>query len=325
MDLKNKLCTKPHFLVVIILIILSILLTIYWFFNQKNIVNEKNSDIESLTNITNTINNINSQFTICINDKSIHVKNSIDSLEKNIPILEDCKSQLESLTLSDDSKQVSNDLATSLNLNINLYNSLLEILREPKIPDLNDKFDKLQTLHDDFTISLNNFNSTSISYNFSNDSELFISNSLSYIKNIIKINRDLSMTKTNVRSYLTNISPIYRILNDSKDDLFPSIEKYHEGVGDLKLLDTHIYRKLLNLSTAKNNLIEIPVPNSCTENYTLLSDSIKSCEKYLDTLSTAVKKNIDNKSFNDYEDSEIAYKEFKESLSEFYDNYVSLK
>lgn len=324
MDCKNKVLSSPYFLVAIILIIVSLVITLYWFFTRKPILSEENKGLDELQKISADIYEINSSFTSCIDNQSINADVTSKNLELNIPKLEKIKTSLCEIEVSTNA-DLKNSIEKSLNYNINTYNLILTILNSPKSPEVIDSFSKLQDESENLFNSLETFNDKPVSYNLSEDTKIFINNSISYIKNIIKINRDLSLTRANLKDYLAEIYPIYDSLNEINTDLITPLKNIENDETQLKRLDSHVYKKQLSLATAKNKFTDISIPNNCLTNYCLLNDTIESCNKYLDSLSNCIKKNIDNKSSGGYETAENNYKEFKDNLDKFYTNYINLK
>lgn len=325
MDCKNKILNSPYFLVAIVIIIISLILTLYWAFTRKPFLDDKNKGLDDLKSISCDISKINSTLTSCIDNQSINADITSNTLEETIPELEKLKSTLSEIQVSTENVELKESLSTSLDYNLNIYNIILNILESPKSSEIINLFSKLQIENEHFFNSLHNFNDKPVDYTLSSDTKVFINNSIGYIKNLVKINRDLSLTRANIKDYIASVYPLYSSLNDIGLDLFTPLKDVGTNIDGLNRIDNNIYKKQLSLSAIKNKLIEISVPNNCMDNYTLFNESIDSCEKYLSALSSDVKNTINTGSESNYDEAETNYHVFKDSLDKFYTNYNNLK
>lgn len=325
MNLKNKIFNSPYFLVTIIVLSVTIVLSLYWVFIRQATYKQNSADINTLNNFCTDISNFDLALKDCTTSQSIDVEKSSKALEIAIPKLESIYEDLNESEISSENNNLKISLCKSLNYSIDFFKDLSKVLNNPKTTNISTYFTNLQEKRDLFLDSVNNSNTLAITYPLSEDTKLFIKNSMSYVNNLVKVNRDLSINRSNLNDYLINMSSLNDDIKAISQDLFSSIDEQNEEDKPLNLIDDNIYKKQLSLSTIKNKFNEISVPSSCMDNYILFDNTIKSCQEYINKIQSAVENNMKDKDSADYEDAKQSYDAFKADLEKFNTSYKSLK
>lgn len=322
---KLKLNRKYIFFLSFLIIIP---LFIFFIINLTKPSTKPNNNIDKLYT---QIEKCNINLRDSVDSKGLNLKEAENILSTEVINLSNIKDNLISLQLDNNKQEIKDKLLETLDYNINLYESCLNLIKKP---DDNDILNKYQTCSDNYSSLLKNYkalNSLGANINFPEESQGFIDLTLNYFNNIIKLSRDKDIKVGLKRNYISNLEECIAAFDDISENLEPALKKIKEDNRDLNILLQDIKEKKAALNEIKNKSFCLSIPEEGTNCFHFLQDTITYYDLYITSLEQSIVleqtcnkenncKNIEenyNNSFSKYQDFLTSLKDLREELDKF--------
>lgn len=317
MKLENfKLNKKLLYILGLVLIIPLIILVLINLF-------PKNKDITQLNTLCENIENCNNTLNTCLNDDKLDTSKSKDVFSNNILTLNNIKSQISSLALKDENNTVIKEKTLeALDYNISLYDDGINLFKNQKNINLNDKFNDYKNTYTQLLKSYDTLDSLGIHISMSNEVKNYFESTFYYFNSIIKLTRDNDIKVNQKKSYVSNLDDCIKSFSDIDEDLKPALNKIREDNRNLDVLLQDLKDKKSKLNDIKNKTYCIAIPEDGMDCYDLLQDTINYYDLYITSLEHAI---MIEETSNDSDDKESIEENYTNSFAKYDDFQKSLK
>lgn len=243
-----------------------------------NIITTPN-DFKTILKFTNEINLINNKNL----EKSSHTSNFfIDECNKNISELKSIQYTLESAQVKSDITSHKKLLLEILNTNISLYENIILFLENPSdnILEKNQKIIKLKLELDKLLVEAT---SLKLELKLTSDNTT-LSSMLSYINEIVKINRDSALTKSSLDTFKLELENIYTKFSPLNENLFDILKIVEAEGNDISSVLETVNENIKTLNILNNELHSLSVPSNCSELFNSLNSVFESYDIYIKSL-----------------------------------------
>ena len=306
----------------LLIFILVFLIPIFYFFITKTIPDNK--ELNELDNICLQIKICNSSLNEAISNETIDFELAESTLVTNTLALENIKKNLENLSLAEDNEPIREKLIETLDLNIQLYNLTLLLIKNPQSEDFTANFSEFTK---EFELLLKDYEYLKLSglnIEFPSEANDFFNCTSNYINTLIKINREADIKTNQKSSYVLNLKSCINDLDTISEDLRPTLETIRHDNRSVDVLSKDLKLKRSTLNKIRNKTYLFNIPENGKSYYMLLTEVINSYNVYLSSLESSIASekssnaNSNNKSISsNYVDSFSKYEDYKSVLSEF--------
>lgn len=254
----------------------------------------KNSDISKLTKISNEILTLNASLNKTIQDDNLNSNNKIfEILQNNLKSLNTINSKLQNVQLKRSSSiKIKRILYDYTNLNVELYNSTLNILNNYQTQNFADLYKNLINNEQRILKISNDLSNSSLNISFYKSDSTFFINLNKYINSLYKLNREKDISNSQKSDFLLYINSVFSDFSKLKEDLRPALIKIRQDNRDISILLDDILNKRSTFSKIRNNSFSISVPWDAQNCYMALEEMLNSYEVYLNSFESSVKNEI---------------------------------
>lgn len=283
----------------------------------------KNKDINHINSICKNIENCNNILGNCLTSDKLDTSKSQDVLSENILTLNDIKTELSNLDLKDNNNTVLKEKALeAIDYNISLYDNGINLLKNQKSIDINNKFNDYKSTYTLLLKSYDTLEALGIHISMSNETKNYFESTFYYFNSIIKLTRDNDIKVNQKKSYASNLDDCIKSFNDIDEDLKPALDKIREDNRSLDVLLQDLKDKKSKLNDIKNKTYCISIPEDGMDCYDLLQDTINYYDLYITSLEHAI---MIEKSSTDSDDKKNIEENYENSFSKYNDFLSSLK
>lgn len=256
-------------------------------------VSLKNNDITKLTKISKEIVNINTSLRDGVKNNTFDYNSAYNLLQNNLKSFNNIHSDLNTMTLKKNSSEEMKALLLEYtNLNIDLYNSALNILNNHEIEDFTNLYKNLIANEKNILKASDDLSDSKLNISFPKSADLFFVSLNNYINNLYKLNREKDISASQKLDFLLYTNSIISDFSSLKEDLQTALIKIREDKRDLSILLNDINDKRSKFSEIKNKSYSVSIPSGAQNCYTSLEDMINSYEVYINSLESSVKSEI---------------------------------
>lgn len=270
--------------------ILYIFIFILFFGGLKYFYGDEYRNKKTFNSTFSNINSINNSLYDSIDNNVIDTEKASSLVEKGLSELNIIK---EKLTTIDDNllknPNIKQDLNTSIEDTILLYDYLFNSLSSPKDIINNENLDSFYKLVENCTLSYEkvSFHSNK-KIEFSKESIVFLNNYYDYLNSLIKTNRDSDFLSKQNREFIIKLESFKTSMEDLNKDFSLAINKVREDKRDLSVIIDDIYLKEDSFEGLKDNIFALSIPDGYLDTYNSLFDYINYYEIYIATIKNAV-------------------------------------
>lgn len=266
-----------------ILILLLIVLT----------VSLKNNDITKLTKLSKEIVNINTSLKEGVKSNTFDYNVAFDLLQNNLESFNNIRSELNTISLKKNSSEEMRTLLLDyVTLNIDLYNSALNILNNQDVEDFANLYKNLINNEKNIIKASDHLSNLELNISFPKSADSFFVSLNNYINNLYKSNREKEISASQKLDFLLYTNSVISDFSRLKEDLQAALIKIREDKRDLSILLNDINDKRSEFSEIKNKSYSVSIPSGAQNCYTSLEDMINSYEVYINSLESSVKSEI---------------------------------
>lgn len=289
-------------------------------------VSLKNNDITKLTKISKEIVNINTSLREGVKNNIFDYDSAYNLLQNNLKSFNNVHSDLNTMTLKkNSSEEMKTLLLEYINLNIDLYNSALNILNNHEVEDFTNLYKNLIANEKNILKASGDLSDSELNISFPKSADLFFVSLNNYINNLYKLNREKDISNSQKLDFLLYTNSVISDFSSLKEDLQTALIKIREDKRDLSILLNDINDKRSKFSEIKNKSYSVSIPSGAQNCYTSLEDMINSYEVYINSLESSVKSEIIlNKENNNKVSLSISHKssrDLDEKYADAFDKY----
>lgn len=289
-------------------------------------VSLKNNDITKLTKTSKEIVNINTSLRDGVKNNIFDYNSAYNLLQNNLKSFNNVHSDLNTMTLKKNSSEEMKALLLEyIDLNIDLYNSALNILNNHEVEDFTNLYKNLIANEKNILKASDDLSDSKLNISFPKSADLFFVSLNNYINNLYKLNREKDISNSQKLDFLLYTNSIISDFSSLKEDLQTALIKIREDKRDLSILLNDINDKRSKFSEIKNKSYSVSIPSSAQNCYTSLEDMINSYEVYINSLESSVKSEIIlNKENNNKVSLSISHKssrDLDEKYADAFDKY----
>ncbi|MDS0527204.1 hypothetical protein NNC19_16045 [Clostridium sp. SHJSY1] len=305
LNINNKLLYALVILIILPLVILLILS-----------LSPNNQDMRDINKICRDIENCNSSLKSSLKDSGLDLAEAESIISSALPQLNSIKDNLCSLEVTNEKNSIKDALLETLNYNIKLYESCLNLIQNPKDNEIVSKYNDYSNTYSLFLKDYQSLETLGLDTTLSTDTKEFFKRSFDYFGTIIKINRDTDIHMDQKKTYVINLENCINSFDSINEDLKPALEKIKQDKRSLDVLLKDIKEKKSKLDDIKNKSYNLSVPEGGSDCYNLLQNTINLYGLYVNSLEDSI---ITDKTSNDSNNSDDIEKNYTNSFSKYTD------
>ncbi len=278
--------------------------------------------LKPLDSYVTKINSINDHTLKSLNKDLLKEENKI-SLEKAVDSLTTVKSNIDTLSIASEHKDLKDNLSSGLNANILFYRQLLGILNNPKGKDLKDSKNNLKN-YETSACSLYKNTSPLKIYFFNGDNEV-LANLYLALTNLESSNRDSALSVENNKVFMVSFENIIDRLMSLNTNFDPYIEKCRNKTYSYDALMKDIDNNLNSLDSINIDVYSLSVPKDASFTYDNFKDVISSYKIYLSSFQQDLYKDMSSVGKESFENSTSKKEELDLILQRFKDSLKNYK
>lgn len=330
MKIDYKKFLKKSYIIIIILLIFVISLGTYRYFTVKSTKTYEGR----VHGYIKEINSANIKTKSLIKDHTIDVQASITLLPQIIKELKEIKLKLEKENPSAKYAEVNTAINKGLASNILIYEQLSLSLSNPNAKDITKSFEKLQEYKNQCLSNYEKATFKKISIKLPKETEMFLLNSFAYINEIIKLNRDSDIIKSQKNDFIFSMDSIVNKFKNINLDYDTPLKRVREEKKSYDGIIENIDKNIETLVTITEALNNMSIPTNALEAHNYFKECLKGFNKYIQELRNAViseslkskDKNLTEEEIDLlYENASENYEELKASFENFMRIYEKYK
>lgn len=256
-------------------------------------VSLKNNDITKLTKISKEIVYINTSLKEGVKNNTFDYNSAYNILQNNLKSFDNIHSDLNNITFKKNSSEEMRALLLEYtDLNIDLYNSALNILNNQEVENFTKLYKDLIANEKNILTASDHLSNLQLNISFPKSADLFFVSLNNYINNLYKLNREKDISDSQKLDFLLYTNSVISDFSSLKEDLQTALIKIREDKRDLSILLNDINDKHSKFSEIKNKSYSVSIPSGAQNCYNYLEDMINSYEVYINSLESSVKAEI---------------------------------
>lgn len=263
--------TLPKYLIIIFSIVVLSLFSIL----TINFLNP--NELKQLITITENINNINN----ISSSKEFSSTDYINQFNQNIENLNKLSTDVQNIKISTETESLKTHLLLCINTNIDFYDNIIYFLKNIESDSLLENNSKISKTKSELEKLFIEGYKTNLPFKLDYQNNSILSHSLSYINEIIKINRDKNIMFNQKISFNTATDLIYTQLLGLNEDLFFIIDLVKNDGRTLAPVLNTVNENIETFKGLKSDLYSLSIPHGCENIFTSLKNIFELYNNYI--------------------------------------------
>ncbi|MDF2503462.1 hypothetical protein [Clostridium sp.] len=279
---------KKKIIILSAAITFNIFLLIFIVFNLFTL-NQYNKYKKQLVTYIGTIYKINSNVSIINNGQTIDIEKAKDKLPYVINSLIKVNLELENYNSDPRYKSSFSSLKLGLDNNILMYKQLFSIVNNPEAMDINTSMKNVINYKNNCENYYSSIGSNDKSFGLPKDSTILISNTSSYVSDLIKVKKDRDISNTQNMEFQNNLTDILTKFNSIKADLSYYSDSARKNTISYDNAIAKVQDNKYRFSSVTQQFSQINVPSNQIKIYTSFKNVFDDYNSYVDSFCSALK------------------------------------